>query len=539
MQVRRASKTHTGLVREHNEDSILCLNPPAQEGADSLWGYLAAVADGMGGYEAGDLASQTCLKTINDSFYSFDTSYSVLERLEAAVHQANEAVYAYTASGKYSEGIGTTIAAVALAKSNEGYWIANIAHVGDSRVYMLRGNTLQALTTDHSLVEEQRLRGEISEYEAETADYKNVITRALGHEPEIKVDLAQYPVQDGDVLMLCSDGLTNEVPEDEILQVLSQYSPTDAVNELVRRANQYGGRDNISCVVLSLRAAPAFKSSGGLSKFSNTKKALIVLGVVAILAVAIIVIPPGGTGGDEPSNHPPGKPDLLKPLYNEEVIEGKAVVLEWKCEDPDEDDELEYIVFFGDTETKNDARTECSYTIRSNELEAGKTYSWYVQATDPDDETTQSATSQFTYGEKTPPEPPQVEDIGNEKVNQPQTVPMLISPHDEKEIDSDNVEFTSQEDSQLSIPFLIVSQDRDQVNLNWGCNYRGTGKLQYKVYQYKAGEGEDKDMIHVEDEDKCSIDKENLEVGATYYFCVIVTDGNKTQYSHHEHIIVN
>jgi PPM family protein phosphatase len=226
------SATDIGRVRERNEDAVLVVPP------------LFAVADGMGGHRGGEVASHVALDT--------------MEELEAAaagsladrVRHANRAVWDRAAGDDHLTGMGTTLTAVRLDGDT-----AILAHVGDSRAYLLRDGELRQLTTDHTLVERMLRSGEITEEEADVHPHKNVLTRALGTDQEVDVEELSVALQDGDRLLLCSDGLTGMVTEDQIQAILETgVEPQQAAERLVRAANRAGGVDNISVVVLAARA---------------------------------------------------------------------------------------------------------------------------------------------------------------------------------------------------------------------------------------------------------------------------------------------
>lgn len=228
MRIEIGSATDIGRVRERNEDSVL-VDPP-----------LFAVADGMGGHRGGDVASQVALETMEH--LEGERAGSLVDH----VRSANRAVWERSLGDERLSGMGTTLTAVRV----DGDHI-DLAHVGDSRAYLLRNDSLRQLTDDHTLVARMVRSGEITEAEAEVHPHKNVMTRALGTEEEIEVDGESIRLEDGDRLLLCSDGLTGMVTEDQIQAILeASPSPQNAAERLVRAANRAGGVDNISVVVL-------------------------------------------------------------------------------------------------------------------------------------------------------------------------------------------------------------------------------------------------------------------------------------------------
>jgi protein phosphatase len=244
--------TDVGQVRTHNEDSIL-LEPALN---------LYAVADGMGGHKGGEFASRICLDTMRDYLQmavkgraplvgEVDGSYSeAANLLGSAVRFANQAVFEAAFSKPEWRGMGTTIVAVTVQVAK-----VSIAHVGDSRAYLLRGRKFKQLTEDHSWVEEQLRAGVMTRDEALFAKGRNVLTRAIGQEESVLVDLDELELQAGDSLLLCSDGLYGMVADEEIAALVSvAKTPDQACRELVACANGRGGRDNISVILLSVGA---------------------------------------------------------------------------------------------------------------------------------------------------------------------------------------------------------------------------------------------------------------------------------------------
>jgi protein phosphatase len=226
-------KSDTGRQRRANEDSFFVRAP------------LFVVADGMGGAQAGEVASRLAAETFSAGLPDDGTSE---QRLEERVRAANQRIHEVSQGDRALTGMGTTLTAAYL----DGDELA-LAHVGDSRAYLLRDGELTRLTRDHTLVEELVRRGELTEQQAAEHPQRSIITRALGPEPNIDVDLHTHRVHAGDVLLLCSDGLTGMIGEDEVQEILSQAtSLRDAGRALVDAANEAGGRDNITVVLFRL-----------------------------------------------------------------------------------------------------------------------------------------------------------------------------------------------------------------------------------------------------------------------------------------------
>src|SRR5690349_3864458 len=196
-------KTHTGRQRRANEDSVYARAP------------LFVVADGMGGAQAGEVASRMAVETLARGLPDGDGPPE--ERLADRVQEANAAIYEVSQRNAEQAGMGTTTTAAYVGEDE-----AAIAHVGDSRAYLFRDGELRRLTDDHSLVEEFRRQGKLTEEEARDHPQKSIITRALGPEPFVEVDRMTVRLRDGDLLLLCSDGLTSMIDEDVVHRVVSE-----------------------------------------------------------------------------------------------------------------------------------------------------------------------------------------------------------------------------------------------------------------------------------------------------------------------------
>ena len=236
-------KSDTGRQRRANEDSFFVRAP------------LFVVADGMGGAQAGEVASRLAAETFSAGLPDDGTSE---QRLEERVRAANRRIHEVSQEDRALNGMGTTLTAAYL----DGDELA-LAHVGDSRAYLLRDGELTRLTRDHTLVEELVRRGELTEQQAAEHPQRSIITRALGPEPDIDVDLRTHRVHAGDVLLLCSDGLTGMIGEDEVQELLAGApSLRDAGRALVDAANSAGGRDNITVVLFRLEDVAGVAGAG-------------------------------------------------------------------------------------------------------------------------------------------------------------------------------------------------------------------------------------------------------------------------------------
>jgi len=255
LQVASGGATDVGMVRTNNEDSYKLV--PALN--------LFVLADGMGGEAHGEVASSLAVETVvkhclegpedPNAPLSGETQPGLTEksrRLASAVHLANQRVFTSAAEHSEQRGMGATMTAAWIDDMN-----LSIAHVGDSRVYLLRTGVLQQLTSDHSLVAEQVRRGILTASEAESSTMQNVLLRALGTQAQVEVDTEQVGLFPNDVLLLCSDGLTRMVTEPEIAGALqSEPDPQKAAEKLIKLANEGGGVDNVTAIVVSLKPEP-------------------------------------------------------------------------------------------------------------------------------------------------------------------------------------------------------------------------------------------------------------------------------------------
>jgi PPM family protein phosphatase len=237
--VDQAFRTDTGRQRNANEDALFVRAP------------IFVVADGMGGAQAGEVASKAAAEA-----FDVDLPDEAPERvLRETITAANRQIHDLARSDPSRAGMGTTItAAIVNAQSEE----IGIGHVGDSRAYRLRGGKLERLTRDHSLVEEMRRKGQLTEAQAEDHPQRSIITRALGPEPDVEVDVQTVPAAPGDVFLLCSDGLTTMLDDERIARLLSGATSLEAgVRALIDEANRAGGRDNITALAFRLDDADA------------------------------------------------------------------------------------------------------------------------------------------------------------------------------------------------------------------------------------------------------------------------------------------
>jgi serine/threonine protein phosphatase PrpC len=234
MKMRTVSRTDIGRVRESNEDAVVRSD------------HLAAVADGMGGLPGGEIASAVAVALVQVAF----TGRS-LDELRAGVRAANRAIWDRAGASAELEGMGTTICAAGLTEEGN----LAVVNVGDSRAYVLRGDALTQLTDDHSVTADLVRRGEMSEPEALDHPHRGILTRALGIGPDVELDAALHSAVEGDRVLLCTDGLINEVSDEEITSLLAATNDAEATADaLVDLALSRGGRDNVTLVVADINA---------------------------------------------------------------------------------------------------------------------------------------------------------------------------------------------------------------------------------------------------------------------------------------------
>jgi len=273
-----AGKTDVGCVRTNNEDNF---------GYDSRFG-IYVVCDGMGGQAAGEVASKMGVDTILTYYRTsvrsghfpkvgeqVDGLTDRANHLASSIHLANKAVHEAANHHAAQAGMGSTV--VSVSTETKGSFFS-IGHVGDSRIYLVRSGDIQQLTNDHSLVMEQVRRGLITLADARVSKMQNIILRALGTEPTVKPDLDDLMALPGDVLVLCSDGLTRHLPDDSIAEVVSNTPDLmEACNLLIGAAKDGGGEDNITCLLLRFTVQPWYKKllswllpGGGSPKWQNS-----------------------------------------------------------------------------------------------------------------------------------------------------------------------------------------------------------------------------------------------------------------------------
>ncbi len=275
LTVEVAAKTDVGCVRTNNEDNL---------GYDSRYG-IYVVCDGMGGQAAGEVASKMGVDTVLTYFREAAKTHKYPQvgeqvegvsdranRLGSAIRLANEAIYQAAVKHVAHSGMGATIVSVLV---DSGFF--SVGHAGDSRIYLVRAGTLQQITRDHSLVMEQVRRGLITLEEANASEMQNIIIRALGPEEKVVPDLDDMMALPGDILLLCSDGLTRHVPDDSLLEIIQGTVTLQLMaDRLIEAAREGGGSDNITCLVIRFVALSWWKRilrrlfGGGSPKWQNS-----------------------------------------------------------------------------------------------------------------------------------------------------------------------------------------------------------------------------------------------------------------------------
>lgn len=255
MQTEIAARTDVGRMRGNNEDSYKVV-PEVN---------LAVLSDGMGGEAHGEVASHMAVESVTAHCLEAAQNPSVplesaersefsahTNRLASAITLANKKIYEAAKATPSQKGMGATVVAAWVNEQR-----LSVAHVGDSRLYLLRSGELQQLTEDHSLVAEQVRRGILTQQQADQSENQSVLLRALGIEEEVQIDLDEHLLMEGDTLLLCSDGLTRMVTEPEIASTLLTVNPAEAAaDRLIELANDYGGADNITVVLLRVPSSP-------------------------------------------------------------------------------------------------------------------------------------------------------------------------------------------------------------------------------------------------------------------------------------------
>ncbi|HXB37190.1 MAG TPA: Stp1/IreP family PP2C-type Ser/Thr phosphatase, partial [Acidimicrobiales bacterium] len=294
--LRSGSATDVGRVRPINQD--MPLERP----------NLYAVADGMGGHVGGEVAARVAVETLEQAFEREPT----VAGLRDAFSEANAAVWHESQINADLRGMGTTLTAVALVGGEAGQDVLALANVGDSRAYVYSDGRLLQVTADHSLAEERMRHGEMTEAEAAVHPQRHILTRALGVSSEVQTDMWELQLRTGDRVLLCSDGLSNEVGMDEMAGILGEIrDPEEAAGRLVDAANEHGGSDNITVIIVDVQVGE--DGPDGASKITpiGASTAAITIASASAATAAVAAVPNGaapapegpGPGGNDAPEH--------------------------------------------------------------------------------------------------------------------------------------------------------------------------------------------------------------------------------------------
>lgn len=235
--MKAVSRTHIGNVRASNQDALL--------EAPGIYGFFG-VADGMGGHKAGDVASRMAVEHLERALSGKKPTEALLR---AGIEEANRMIFREQCRKKEYSGMGTTLTMIW-----EDENLVLLGHVGDSRAYLIRNGEISQVSQDHSMVAQMVRDGILTPEEARTHPYRNIITRALGTEESVEADIVRMEKKRGDTYLICSDGLSEYVTEEEMLTILTELSMEEAADELLSRALEGGGRDNVSLVIAEVTA---------------------------------------------------------------------------------------------------------------------------------------------------------------------------------------------------------------------------------------------------------------------------------------------
>lgn len=293
MRVAVGAATDTGTVREENEDSVFVADPEGELAQSH--GVLLAVADGMGGYQRGEVAAQIAVDTLREDYYGSEIGPTEVPlRLKQAFRHANELIYQNGSANGDDNMMGTTLVA-AVIRGND----LTIGNVGDSRAYLIRANRATQVTRDHSLVAEQVAAGAMTEQEARESQHRNIITRALGHRPRVDVDIFEIRLLADDRLVLTTDGVHDYVDEEDLTRIVLSSPPEQAARELVQTALARSSNDNVSAVVAwmmpagaTLEPQPVEVETGG--RGALLVPVLVLIGLLVFIAIVAVILFMGG-----------------------------------------------------------------------------------------------------------------------------------------------------------------------------------------------------------------------------------------------------
>jgi PPM family protein phosphatase len=292
LTVRVGAATDTGPVREQNEDAVLISEPDPQM-LDTN-GLLLAVADGMGGYQRGEVASRIAVETVREIYYESALGENEIpDRLKRAFRTANERIFNDGSAEGQQNMMGTTLVA-AVIKDND----LTLANVGDSRAYLVRANRANQVTQDHSLVAEQVAAGAMTAEEARESQHRNIITRALGHRDRVDVDIFEIRLLGDDRLVLTSDGLHDYVTDDELAKIPIAKPADEAARELIALAIENQTNDNVSVLVASFTEAGVAVAAEAAEeepaeRSSMLVPVLVLIGLMIFIAIVIVILQMG------------------------------------------------------------------------------------------------------------------------------------------------------------------------------------------------------------------------------------------------------
>jgi len=354
-----AGLSDQGVKRDHNEDNWSAPHADLTASQLATKGRLYIVADGVGGHQAGDVASKMAVNLIQQYYYT-DPSLDLRSSLAAAIQAASEQIDKEAAARAERRGMSTTVTAVVL-RGNE----LTVANVGDSRTYLVRKEHVRQITADHSWVEEQVRSGIITRDEAERHPHRNIITRSLGSNRQLDIDIFVEQIEPGDSILLCSDGLSNMVTDQEIGTIVSQgWIAEAAVNELVAMTNRRGAPDNVTAVLINVIR----QAQGGVGRLLITAG---IMGALAILVTGLVLgvltkdnqsAEPRPTEPNLESDAPPAPASAVSPLAmtsprkttfqplelvwpaeNAPLVASDLITFVWKWEHEQEDDDARFI----------------------------------------------------------------------------------------------------------------------------------------------------------------------------------------------------
>jgi serine/threonine protein phosphatase PrpC/competence protein ComGC len=279
MDIHFFAKTDVGKVRNANEDYFLSEKIAANE-------FLFIVADGMGGHQAGDVASKLASETFSDTYKTLrKKGTAIMESMESAIKKANAVVFAKAAADIEKRGMGTTFSAMIIANMK-----ASIAHVGDSRVYLIRKNKIKKITTDHSFVEKLVEEGRISSEEAREHPQKNVLYMSLGARENLTPEILDAIIlEDGDALIMCSDGLSNMVTDENLMKIVMDNYPEEAAEALVKLANANGGADNITIQIVRIGSLAMLEKTKPIRVAKSRRKIFAAISLLVLLAILSVL----------------------------------------------------------------------------------------------------------------------------------------------------------------------------------------------------------------------------------------------------------